>query len=227
MKAIRALRRVRKRDLLHPSKMLLIRAVKPYSMVSYARLSRLYDAARLLERERVEGSIVECGVCNGGSAGLLAAAVRKGERHVWLFDSWQGLPEPTSEDVSYHGKEGKKGMDLGSEIRVRELLFGRLGLDESRTHLVKGWFDHTIPKAREMVGSISLLHLDCDWYESVRLCLDQLYDGVVGGGFVFIDDYGHWKGCKKAVDEFFRERNIHPKLHQLDYTGVYFRKPQN
>jgi O-methyltransferase len=42
---------------------------------------------------------------------------------------------------------------------------------------------------------------------------------------VVIDDYGHWEGCKKAVDEFFQERAIKPYLHYIDYTGRYFFKP--
>jgi hypothetical protein len=91
-------------------------------------------------------------------------------------------------------------------------------------HLVRGWFEQTIPSATPSLGPIALLHLDCDWYESVKLCLDRLYDRVVDGGFIVVDDYGHWQGCRKAIDEFRRHRGLTNELIQVDYTGMFFRK---
>jgi hypothetical protein len=191
-------------------------------------LSKLYELASNLERENIDGSFVECGVWNGGSAGIISLVAEGGRgRHVWLFDSWEGLPEPTEMDVSYSGELGRAGMDFGYEEKVRRLLFEKLNLDEGRISIVKGWFEKTIPPLRERIGPIALLHLDCDWYKSVRFCLDQLYDAVVQGGIVAIDDYGHWKGCKKAVDEFVTSRNLVVKLARVDYTAVYFRKSES
>jgi O-methyltransferase len=199
--------------------------VKPYTMISYPRLSALYDAALSLDRQSVPGAVVECGVCNGGSAAILATpALRDPKRHIWLFDSWEGLPEPTQYDVSCHGKRGEKGMDLGSEETVKSLLFGKIRLSQKQVHLRRGWFNDTIPIAKPDIGKIALLHLDCDWYESVKFCLDTLLDAVVDGGFVFIDDYGHWAGCKKAVDEFLAERHLRVTVVRIDYTGVFFKK---
>lgn len=203
----------------------LIHTVKPYTMVSYPRLSRLYEIASLLERQRIGGNFVECGVWNGGSAGTVAVAMRDNkDRHIWLFDSWEGLPQPSQVDVTYADEKGKAGLCLGYEDKVKELLFKRLGLQSENVSMVKGWFDATIPPHKESIGSIALLHLDCDWYESMRFCLEELYDMVVQGGFVVIDDYGHWQGCKKAVDEFIKARNLKVKLAKVDYTAVYFRK---
>jgi len=203
----------------------LILAAKPYTMLSYPRLSKLYETARQLEREGLPGSFVECGAWNGGSAALLAkVAERNQNRHIWLFDSWEGLPEPSPEDVSYRGDPGKKAMILGSEEKARELIFKKFRLNPHNVHLVKGWFKDTIPSHKPAMGEIALLHIDCDWYESVKLCLRELYDRVVRNGFIFIDDYGYWKGCKKAVEEFIRERNLKIELIQIDFTGVYFQK---
>jgi O-methyltransferase len=95
-------------------------------------------------------------------------------------------------------------------------------LDSTRVHLVKGWFADTLPK-REIVP-IALLHLDCDLYESVKLCLEQLYDDVIKGGCIVIDDYGCWEGCQKAVNEFIERRNLKVELIKVDYEGVYFHK---
>lgn len=115
-------------------------------------------------------------------------------------------------------------MGLGYEEKVRELLFKKLKLDNKVIHLVKGWFNDTLPIHKNDIGKIALLHLDCDWYESVKICLEELYDSVIEGGFIFIDDYGHWRGCKKAVDEFIKERDLKIELVKSDYTGVYFQK---
>jgi hypothetical protein len=77
---------------------------------------------------------------------------------------------------------------------------------------------------RDEVGPIGVLRLDGDWYESTKCCLDQLFDQVVPGGYIIIDDYGHWEGCRHAVDEFLAHRNLDVELVTVDYTGRYFRK---
>jgi hypothetical protein len=98
-------------------------------------------------------------------------------------------------------------------------------LNQETTHLIKGWFNDTLSAHKERIGKIALLHLDGDWYESVKVCLDELYDSVIQGGFIVIDDYGHWQGCRKATDEFIKQRNLKIDLSSTDYTGVYFQKP--
>jgi O-methyltransferase len=71
---------------------------------------------------------------------------------------------------------------------------------------------------------IAVLHPDGDWYESALVTLEALYDRVSPGGFVVIDDYGHWEGARRATDEFRRRRGIHEPLVRVDYTGRYWRK---
>jgi O-methyltransferase len=214
------------KDFMQPSKVKLAFAVKPYTMLSYPRLSKLYEVARRLHEEGINGSFVECGVWNGGSAGMVTAVAKNDKaRHCWLFDSWEGLPEPSEYDISRSGEKGKRGMALGSEEKVREVLFQKLKLSQERSHLIKGWFRDTLPVYKKHIGSIALLHLDCDWYESVKFCLDELYDSVIQGGFIFIDDYGYWSGCKKATDQFITERNQKIDLIEIDCSGVYFEKP--
>jgi (2Fe-2S) ferredoxin len=88
---------------------------------------------------------------------------------------------------------------------------------------VKGLFQDTVPRCD--VGPIAVLHLDGDWYESVKVCLDHLYDRVSPGGVIQIDDYGHWEGARKAVDEFMVARRLTGPLRYLDYTGRQLIKP--
>ena len=77
------------------------------------------------------------------------------------------------------------------------------------------------------IEKIAILRLDGDWYGSTKVCLDNLYNKVVDGGFIIIDDYGceKWKGCKKAVQEFFAKNRLSLELHKIDEEGVYFQKP--
>jgi len=201
----------------------LMLTVRPYTMMDYPPLSTLYESACRFERARISGSFVECGVRNGGSAGVIAAATKNNtSRHVWLFDSWEGFPEPDERDITSDLRKPQKGGCLGFEERVRELLFKHLELDDSRIHLVKGWFADTLP--RKEIVPIALLHLDCDLYESFRYCLEELYDDVTNGGCIFIDDYRYYKGCKEAVHDFIDHRNLRVELVEYGGGGVYFYK---
>lgn len=101
-------------------------------------------------------------------------------------------------------------------------LFRELGVADL-TECVKGLFQETLPRRRS--GPIALLHLDGDWYESIRVCLETLWDNVSPGGIVQIDDYGAWAGARKAVDEFFSARNISARLTYIDPTGRQIIKP--
>jgi O-methyltransferase len=224
---LRFLKTISGQDLLNSGKDLrktrLLFTVKPYTMMTYPRLSALYELACRFERAKTSGSFVECGVYNGGSAAIMAAVAKQNiNRNVWLFDSWEGFPEPDERDFAYNLEQAEKGGNSGSEERVRKLLFSRLQLDSARVHLVKGWFADTLPRTE--TGKIALLHLDCDLYESVKRCLEQLYDDVIKGGCIVIDDYGYWKGCKEAVDGFIERRNLKVELLQVDHQAVYFYK---
>lgn len=212
-------------DLFPLHKLFLILKVKSYTLLSYKRLSFLYDTTQKLNFNKVQGDFVECGSWNGGSGAIISSlAVNK----VWLFDSWEGMPEASSEDIKIKSKKviGEKGMALSSFDKANHLLFRKLRLNPDDISLVKGWFENTIPTLKDKIEKISLLHLDCDWYESVKFCLENLYDKVVDGGYVVIDDYGSWSGSKKAVDEFLRERELRVQLFKIDKDAVYFVKPK-
>ncbi len=71
-----------------------------------------------------------------------------------------------------------------------------------------------------------MLRLDGDYYESTRDALSNLYDKVSVGGYIIIDDYGEesWTYCRKAVEEFRRERQITDPVIQVDKPCVFWRK---
>lgn len=199
----------------------IARLVQPYTLVGRERIRNLYNLARRIESERIPGDVVECGVCNGGTAAILARFATRSQlgRTVWLLDSFQGMPETTPEDED--GARAHIGEEVGDLRCVHEVL-NLVGAEMDRVRIVPGWFKETFPTLR--ISQIALLNIDADWYASVKLCLEAFYDRVVPGGFISIDDYGHWRGCRKAVDEFFRVRQLPYALHKVDYTAHWFRK---
>ncbi|MFZ0807059.1 MAG: TylF/MycF/NovP-related O-methyltransferase, partial [Candidatus Sulfotelmatobacter sp.] len=193
-----------------------------YTMCSNARLRGLYRALRFVVRHEIPGDVVECGSARGGSAALMALTLQRlgVRRNLWLFDTFEGLPAPTANDPDFEFASFFKGTCIGTLDEVRAL-FHKLKAD-SGVVFVKGLFQETLPLCE--VSQIAVLHVDGDWYESVRTCLDHLYDKVVPNGVIQFDDYGYWKGARRAVDEFFVERGIPVVLERLDYSGRFLIK---
>jgi len=211
----------------------IVRAARPYTMTSEARLEALCDAVRYIVRGRIPGDIVECGVWRGGS--MMAAALAlldegDGERVLHLFDTFSGMTQPGAEDVSFDGvsaesqlraadpaDEGPASVWCRAPLEGVRAAIASTGYDMQRVRFIAGDVKDTLP--REAPARIALLRLDTDWYASTRHELEHLYPRVVPGGVLIIDDYGHWKGARKAVDEYFAEHQIAIRLHSIDYTG--------
>lgn len=198
-------------------------AVSPYTMLGYGRLRGLHRAVRHAVKNHIAGDIVECGTARGGSAALMGLTLQQlgAARALWVFDTFAGLPPPTEKDPDYEIARHYTGTCRGELDEVMDLFRNLNILD--RAWFVEGLFEETLRTSS--ISRIAVLHIDGDWYESVRVCLEALYDRVSFGGVIQIDDYGHWAGARKAVDEFFKERSIHASLKYLDYTGRQFIKP--
>jgi len=91
------------------------------------------------------------------------------------------------------------------------------GYDQNQIVYAKGKVEETIPSAAP--ATIAILRLDTDWYESTLHELVHLYPRLSVGGVLIIDDYGHWQGCRKAVDQYIAEHNLSLLLNRIDYTG--------
>lgn len=212
--------------------------IRPYyTMVSYRGLSNIYELARLVENNKIEGCFVECGVWRGGCAAIMAKVVHsfRSKRKVWLFDSFKGLPEPTDKDGemarSAVGDEKIQGKLIDINICKASRqdvihLLSSLKLYTNNIIIEEGWFQDTLPKFKDKIGPIVILRLDCDWYESTKCCLENLYQNVISGGYIIVDDYGYWEGCKRATDEFLRKQKINiALLKQVDESCYFFQKP--
>lgn len=203
--------------------------IEPYSMLGRARLHALYRAALDACRRDLPGDFAECGVAGGGSSALLAYVIKthsKRSRRLFSFDTFEGMPTPTAADtcggvdaLSSGWADGTCAAPIESVLRAA----ADLGAEDVVLP-VKGLFADTLPRMRSEMGSLCLLHLDGDWYESTRDILVNLFDLIVSDGYLQVDDYGYWDGCKRAVHEFEASRGLNFSVNPIDATGVWFRK---
>jgi hypothetical protein len=151
-------------------------------------------------------------------------------RDLYLFDTFEGMTEPSENDVDYFGKpasevlsenSGYKCADAPLE-RVKDVLCGT-GYTKEKTHFVCGKVEDTVPEFAP--DTISLLRLDTDWYASTKHELVHLYPRLINSGVIIIDDYGHWRGSRQACDEYFAENHLPILLNRIDYTGRIAQKP--
>lgn len=212
--------------------------VQPYTATSKNRMIGLIDAVRYVVANRIEGAVVECGVWRGGSSMLAALTLlelKDTSRDLYLFDTFEGMSEPTGKDVMFDGtqadallKSSPKDESVANYWCVGSLENVRQNMrttqyPEARLHFVKGKVEDTVPA--QAPDRIALLRLDTDWYESTRHELEHLYPRLAPNGVLIIDDYGHWQGAREAVDEFFGKQKFKPFLARLDYTGRLLIKP--
>jgi hypothetical protein len=206
--------------------------VKPYTMTSEARIKFLFDSLEYIRINNIEGDIIECGVWKGGNIlGVMEYLHyhRINDKKVWLFDTFSGMTEPEDIDVDL---KNVKAID----ILDKPIVLACSPLNEVKNNLAKSNFNsknlvfvvgdvsETLKIETNIPKKISLLRLDTDWYKSTKDELTYLYPNLVKNGVLIVDDYGHWKGSKLAFDEYFASINVKPKITEIDYTGIGFRK---
>jgi hypothetical protein len=220
---------------LPPADRRIVERALPYTMTGVARLHALVDAVRYCVRRDVPGDFAECGVWQGGSILAMLLTLRElgvSDRDMYLFDTFEGMTAPTEHDVSLVDEPAletwRESRDQGTrawgelfdpafvnENVVEEKVLSA-GYPAERIHFVKGPVEETLPL--HAPDRLALLRLDTDWYESTRHELIHLFPRLSEGGVLIIDDYGHWAGCKQAVDEYFDERKP-ILLSRVDYTA--------
>ncbi len=178
----------------------------PLDSINVARF--LYLDQLVSETQGVAGDIVECGVGRGRSLLCLAHSVRSRNdgRCLWGFDSFEGFPTPSEEDMSTRApKKGQYAVPIKAvDSMLRDYLQDEQFL-RSRVTLVKGFFDETLDKLP--ASAISLLNLDVDLYDSYRTCLAKLWPRLSPGGIVTFDEYlrerDAFPGALRAIEEHF------------------------
>jgi O-methyltransferase len=207
----------------------IVSAVEPYTMTSLERRASLLGAVDHVVKHRIEGDFVECGVWRGGSMMAVALALMaRGDtsRTLWLYDTFEGMSEPTAADRGPSGESAQSQLERTARDHPVWAVAGfedvqanlaSTGYPTESIRFVKGKVEDTIPAA--LPSRIALLRLDTDWYESTRHELQHLYPRLSSNGVLIIDDYGHWQGARQAVDEYFTASAEPVFLHRVDYTA--------
>jgi O-methyltransferase len=212
--------------------------VRSHSMVSLQRLATVWQQVRYVDTYGLKGCLVECGVGKGGTVGMMALAHQFSsstpQRQLHLFDSFEGLPEPKAgvdgmSAIGYSKKRASGALKtikkcVGTLDENKNFLEKTLGYPKDLLQYHVGWFEQTLPKDSSTLGPIAILRIDGDWYESTKVCLENLYEKVIPGGIIIIDDYGHWEGCKRATDEFLGKLKERVLLSHIDYSARYWIK---
>ena len=210
----------------------IIQKVRPYTMTSVERLYGLIESVRYIINNNIEGDFVECGVWKGGSMMAIAATLQMmgvTNRHLYLYDTFSGMTAPTDEDIDQLNRDAATQLTEDTDNKTKSVVWAYSGLDEVKKniatinypaafiHFIEGDVLKTIPAT--IPNQIALLRLDTDWYESTKHEMEHLFPKLIAKGVIIIDDYGFWKGSRKAVDEYLSNNNISILLHRMDETG--------
>jgi hypothetical protein len=203
------------------------------SMLPVARFDNIEYCINSILAEKIPGDLIETGVWRGGATIFMRsmlAALDINDRAVWVADSFEGLPEPDADRFPAEAK-AHRGAVMAKvynhfAVSLEEVRsnFAAYGMLDENVRFLKGWFKDTLPKAP--IGALAILRLDGDYYESTMDALANLYDKLSVGGYAIIDDYGEdsWTYCRRAVDDFRRERGIEEPMVAVDSKCFYWRR---
>lgn len=206
--------------------------------VSRDRFLSLFQSMKYIYDNNIKGDFVECGVFMGGSSMMMAFCMKNFKsktykRKLWMYDTFEGMTRPNKDDVNILNENALKLLNTKKKIENEKDIWAysslatvirnlkKTNLNKSQYTFIKGPVEKTLKNKKP--NKIALLRLDTDFYSSTKSELEFLYSRVEKNGIVLIDDYGHWKGCKKAVDSFFKnKKNIF--VHPVDYSGLIILK---
>jgi len=197
----------------------IFNTVKPYTFTPLHAILSLIDSVKYIIKNDIPGCLVECGVYKGGSIMAMIMTLQEmgvSDRHIYLYDTFEGMSEPGSYDVRSSGKPANIKIDeTVTPLDMVKDNIKKLGYDIDKIHFVKGKVEDTLSK--NSPDSIALLRLDTDWYESTKCELEYLYPKLSRHGVLIIDDYESWMGCKKATDEYLKGTIL---LHRIVPSGA-------
>tara|TARA_B110000503_G_scaffold122058_1_gene186256 strand:- start:1803 stop:2561 length:759 start_codon:yes stop_codon:yes gene_type:complete len=215
---------------LTPDEKKLINLVKSYTMTPQIRIYSLIKALKHINQKKILGDYVECGVWKGGNIILFKKIMELSNdysRKIFAYDTFEGMTEPDENDFDISKNLNAKFL-MNKDKNKKTNIWGVCSLENVKDNIqtnaknidnikfIKGPVEQTLAVQINLPEKISLLRLDTDWYSSTKKELEILYKKVSPGGIIIIDDYGHWGGSKKAVDEFFSNKYVW--MHYIDYA---------
>jgi len=205
---------------------------RAYTMTSIERLYALYKSVEYIVSANIPGDFAEAGVWRGGSCMLIAEtllALGESSRRIFLFDTFAGHPRPDAEKDSdiwgnraideWQRTTGDDNHGQWAYVSLEEVQanLALTGYPSDKLVFVKGMVEKTVQNV-DAKGRLALLRLDTDWYGSTAAGLEHLYPRLISGGVLIIDDYGHYKGQRLAVDEYLAARKEPILLNRIDYS---------
>jgi len=202
--------------------------------ISKERFLTLYQSISYVFNNDIQGDFVECGIFKGGSAMMMAYMLAEQlhsqkNQKIWMYDTFEGMANASRYDENIDNqnafieldkikkKENSNDIWAYSSLNYVKNNLKKTNINENNLIYIKGLVEETLHKSKP--EGIALLRLDTDFYESTKIELEILYPLLQKGGILIVDDYGHWKGCKKAVDEYFlNKKGIF--FQQIDYSGI-------
>jgi len=208
----------------------------PYTMTQAPRLQVLWNCVELIHKYDLSGSLVEAGVYKGGSAMLMAYAIKHFGRDnkIILLDTFTGMPKPTDKDFKINSIKKPRYIEKWERNQNEDYNewnycpiegvaknMRKTGYDN--LVFLEGKVEYTIPD--KGIKDIAILRIDTDFYESTRHILNCLFPLVQDKGFVILDDYYCWNGAKLAVDEYFKEHKLNQKeIVPVDHSCAIYQK---
>ena len=210
----------------------MLNVCKPYTMTGGERLLHTFRTIKELDKEKIEGAIVECGVYKGGQIISAWLGNTKSKRQFWLYDTFEGMTSPTEDDYrinadgsygfAHQSTKAKNGYDQWCRAELHEVVENiNPFIPQNQTKYVVGDVCKTLENPGNVPTNIALLRLDTDWYESTYKELQVLWPKLSIGGICVIDDYNSWQGSKKAFHDVFGDTM---KIHTIDQTAIWCRK---
>lgn len=196
----------------------------PYTMTSLEKMEKLHKSIVYIYKNKIEGAYVECGVFKGGSIMNMALTQLNYPKlvHIYLYDTFEGMTPQGKFDINHRGVSAARILRNPSKMCVCSIEqvkknVSLTGYPQEFLHYRKGDVADTLHE--NIPEKIALLRLDTDWYESTRIGLEALYPKLVKGGVLILDDYGYWRGARKATDDYFSFIGIKPELEAME-SGI-------
>lgn len=207
---------------------------KQFTMGSRERVVATINACKHAVQAGIEGDFVECGVWRGGNsiAAKLTFENYGSDKKVWLFDTFTGMTAPTEHDTTrFSDASAAERFKAAQAQEHNEWCFASLedvkanfetaGTDPAGVRFVAGDVMKTLADKANLPEALCVLRLDTDFYDSTKAELETLYPRLSAGGSLLIDDFGHWDGARRAVEEYLDAlpARSRPLLHYTDYSG--------
>ncbi len=209
----------------------IVKKIQPYTMCKVANHWAIIQSLKHIKKNNIDGELVECGVYKGGNIILYKKIIEQIgiNKKIFAYDTFEGMIKPGEYDKDLKGvsaletfkkyHSSKVPWCYSSIDEVKENI-GKFNLNAEKDFIfIKGKVEETLKEKKNLPEKISLLRLDTDFYESTKIELEVLFPKLQPGGILIIDDYGHWKGSKKAVDEYFNLKKNFYWFHRIDYAS--------